>query len=96
MLRKSVSIRGLKRPRPLFSFSVHGQSPTGWHRPSGDAPWLFGPGNGRLRGSLTAADIRLFAQCPAAKLLETLPEGKGTVPADKILQPLLKDIELPI
>jgi hypothetical protein len=71
-----------------------GRSPTGGHKPSGNASRLFGPGDGRLRGNREDAVIRLSAQYPAAKLLVPLPWGSGTVPADKLLQPLLKEIEL--
>ena len=73
---------------------MQGRSPTGGYKPSGDAPRLFGPEDGRLRGNREDAVIRLSAQYPAAKLLVLLPEGRGTVPADKLLQPLLKEIEL--
>jgi len=57
----------------IFSNSVLGRSPTGGHKPSGNAPRLFGPGDGRLRGNREDAVIRLSAQCPAAKLLDQLP-----------------------
>lgn len=73
---------------------MQGRSPTGGLTPSGDAPRLFGPGDGRLRASREAAVIRLSAQYPAAKLLILLPWGKRTVPTEKLFQPLLKEIEL--
>ena len=78
----------------IFSNSVQGRSPTGRLISSGNAPRLFGPEDGRLRGNREDAVIRLSAQYPAAKLRVQLPWGRGTVPADKLLQPLLKDIEL--
>ena len=60
--------------RPLiFLIAVQGRSPTGGHKPSGNAPRLFGPGDGRLRGNREDAVIAYLAQCPAAKLPDQLP-----------------------
>ena len=39
-----------------------------------------------------AADIRLSSHCPAAKLQAGSPCGVPAVPADKLFQPLLKEI----
>lgn len=78
----------------IFSNSVQGRSPTGRLISSGNAPRLFGPEDGRLRGNREDAVIRLSVQYPAAKLRAHLPWGKGAVPADNFLQPLLKEIEL--
>lgn len=80
-------------PRPFFKFGARAK-PNRQDWPSGDAPRLFGPEDGRLRDNLAVAIIRLSAQCPAAKLLVRPPEGGGTVPADNFSQPLLKEIEL--
>ena len=80
----SFQIRCKGEARPV------GTNPPVTHLGCSDQGWL--------RGSREAIVLR-HLQCPAAKLLDRLPWGRGTVPAvfltpEKLLQPLLKEIEL--